>query len=484
MKKKFDNHAQYIKYKVLKEVIRSQKNKNLINDLLTIPEKIIPGPEAETRCCIYKERAIINERVKHVLNKSNNQIVNIIDLACDECPVYRFSVTEACRGCLAHHCMENCPVGAIEIINKRAHINQDKCIECGKCSNVCPFEAISDVKRPCITSCKVGALNIDTQTKKAIIDKDVCINCGACVSRCPFGAITDKSDVLDVMKMINESENNKKYKVYCIVAPAIAAQFLDVEIDKIVTAIKKLGFYEVVEAAIGADIVANYESKLLEQELKHKKFITSSCCPAFVSYIKLKYPELVENISTSVSPMIATARLIRNTDSNAKIVFIGPCVAKKEEITYTNFKDDIQYAISFEELQAFLDAYEIDPIKCEGSPLDNASYFGRIFAHSGGVTEAIINSINEQNLNIDLKPIICNGLEECDKALRLAKVDRLNGNFIEGMACKGGCVNGPVSLFKKPTGNNIINNHANTAKEKTIKNSLRVFDLDNISLEL
>ena len=142
MKKKFDNHAQYIKYKVLKEVIRSEKAGNLTNELLIIPEKIIPGPDAGTRCCIYKERAIINERIKHVLYSFNDQVVNTINLACDECPVYRFSVTEACRGCLAHHCRENCPVGAIEIINKRAHINQEKWKECGKCSADSPYEAI------------------------------------------------------------------------------------------------------------------------------------------------------------------------------------------------------------------------------------------------------------------------------------------------------------------------------------------------------
>lgn len=484
MKKKFDNQAQYFKYKVLKEIIKSEKNKNLIKDLLVIPQRIIPGPIAETRCCVYKERAIINERVKSVIYEYNDQIVNVIDLACDECPVYRFSVTEACRGCLAHHCRENCPVDAIEIVDKRAYINQEKCIECGKCRSVCPFEAISDVKRPCITSCKVKALKIDTDTKKAIIDKDGCINCGACVSRCPFGAITDKSHILDIMKMLDHSENNTKYKVYCIVAPAISAQFPDAEIDNIVTAIKKLGFYQVVEAALGADIVANYEARLLEKELKHKKFVTSSCCPAFVDYIKTQYPELIGNISTSVSPMIATARLIRETDPDAKIIFIGPCVAKKAEATYENLKDDIQYVIGFEELLAFLDAYEIEPSECEGSPLDNASYYGRIFARSGGVTEAIKNSISEQKLDVELMPVVCDGLEECDKALRLAKLGRLNGNFIEGMACKGGCVNGPLSLFKKTSGTNIINSHANTAKEKTISDSLRVFDLDKINLEL
>lgn len=483
MKKKFDNQAQYIKYKVLKEIIKAKKNNSLLGDLFSIPEKIIPGPEAETRCCIYKERAIITERINCVINNVTDKNVSVINLACDECPVYRFSVTEACRGCLAHHCRENCPVGAIEIINKRAHIDQDKCIECGKCKSVCPYEAISDVKRPCKTACKTDALNIDPETKKAIIEYEKCINCGACISRCPFGAITDKSHILDIMKLIDKSVNNTNYKVYGIIAPAISAQG-KVEIDNIISAVKKLGFYEVVEAAFGADLVAAYEAKLLEEELKHKKFITSSCCPAFVSYIKLKYPELSGNISTAVSPMIATARIIKKADPDAKIVFIGPCVAKKTEIKQENFKDDIEYAMSFEELQAFLDAYDINPEECESSPLDNASYFARIFARSGGVSEAIKNEIKAKNLDVELKPVICNGLEECDKALKMAKLGRLNGNFIEGMACKGGCVNGPVSLFKKTTGTSVINNSAEAAKNKCVKSTFQDMKLSDINLEV
>lgn len=484
MKKKFDNQAQYIKYKVIKEVIKSKSHNSLMKDILSIPAKIIPGPIAETRCCIYKERAIISDRIKYVIDNDKKNVVNVIDLACDECPLYRFSVTEACRGCLAHHCRENCPAGAIEIINKRAHINQEKCLECGKCAAVCPFEAISDVKRPCKTACKTNALSFDQDTKKSVIDYSKCIDCGACVSRCPFGAIADKSHVIEIMDILNNSKKNTSYKVYCIVAPAVAAQYPETGIENIVTAIKKLGFYQVVEAAIGADIVANYESRLLEQELQHKKFITSSCCPAFVSYIRVKYPELVENISTSVSPMIATARLIRSQDSSAKIIFVGPCIAKKAEIEQDDLKDEIQYTMSFEELFSFLDAYEIDPMECEASPLDNASYHGRIFARTGGVTEAIKNSILEQNLIFDLKPVVCDGLEECDKALKLAKVGKLNGNFIEGMACKGGCVNGPVSMFKKQTGAAVINSQANNAMNKSVNNLLNNYNLDNLNLEI
>lgn len=482
--KKFDNHVQYVKYKVIKEIIKAELNGNLVGELLTLPKRIIPGPKAESACCIYKERAIASERIKQVFYEYSDHIVNVIDIACDECPVNRFSVTEACRGCLAHPCRENCPVGAIEFVNKRAYINQDKCIECGRCSSVCPFEAISDVKRPCKTSCKIDALNIDPATKKATIDYDKCVNCGACVSRCPFGAITDKSHILEIIRMLRRSENNTKYKVYCIVAPAIAAQFPDTTIENIVCAVKRLGFYEVIEAAVGADIVANYESRLLNEELKHKKFVTSSCCPAFVSYIKRKYPELKDNISSSVSPMIAVARLIKQTDPTSRTIFIGPCIAKKAEAKYAEFKDDIDYAMGFEELQAFLDATDVDPAECESRPLENASYFGRIFARSGGVTEAIKQAVAEQGLEVELKPVVCDGIDECDKALKLAKLGKLPGNFIEGMMCKGGCVNGPVSLFKKPTGAAVINKYGQCAKERTIRDSIRVFDLDSLNMDV
>jgi [FeFe] hydrogenase (group B1/B3) len=481
--KKFDNHVQYIKYSVLKEVVKSELKDNLLNDLLNIPKKIAVGPKPQIRCCIYKERAIVSERIKHILYEFNDHVVNTIELACDECPVNRFSVTEACRGCLAHHCIDNCPVGAITIIDKKANIDHEKCIECGKCYNSCLFDAISDVKRPCHKSCKVDAIKIDPVTKKAIIDYDKCIACGACVLKCPFGAITDKSHILEIVRLIKKSENNTNYKVYCVIAPAIAAQFPQNTIEQVIEALKQLGFYDVIEAAIGADIVAQHETSQLIEELKHKKFITSSCCPAFVSLIRKKYKELEDNISTAVSPMIAAARLIKHTDPNAKIIFIGPCVAKKEEVRYEEYKNDIDFAMSFEELQAFLDAKEIDVSACEEKPLDNASKFGRIFARSGGLTEAVKHVIEDNNYDVELKPVICNGLAECEKALKLAKVGKLDGNFIEGMVCEGGCVNGPLSLNRKPSNTMCINKYAERAKEKSVKDSIRVFDIDEINLD-
>jgi [FeFe] hydrogenase (group B1/B3) len=484
--RKFENHVQYIKYSVLKEVAKSKYNNTLEKDLLDIPEKIIEGEEAVTRCCVYKERAIIKERVKLALggNKDNPNLIEVLNIACDDCHINKYIVTDACRGCLAHKCVTSCKFDAIDIVNQKSQINTDKCKECGQCVKNCPYNAIVEVKRPCIKSCEAGAIIIDPETKLASIDYEKCVQCGSCVYQCPFGAIMDKSYILDVIDLLSESNNNKDYKVYAIIAPAISSQFTYAKIEQVITGIKKLGFHSVVEAALGADIIANYEAKQVVKELDELDFITTSCCPAFVEYIKKEYPKLVPNVSNAVSPMIATARLIKQTDPDAKIVFIGPCIGKKEEARKDEFKNDIDYVITFEELQAFLDAKEIKVEECEEGVLDNASYFGRIFARSGGVTEAIKHVATNEEFDKEIEPVVCDGLEECKKALTMANLNRLKGNFIEGMACKGGCISGPASLSHGVRDKREVDNYANLSLEKNIKNSIRVLNTGELNLDV
>ncbi len=480
--RKFENDVQLIKYEVLKEVAILAMEDNLEGGFSHIPQKISPGPKPRTRCCVYKERAIIEERVKIAMggNKDNKNNIEVIDIACDECPINRYTVTEACRGCLAKWCQETCPVDAIFYVGNRAYINNQKCIECGKCKNVCPYNAISDVMRPCRKACEAGALYIN-KDKKVIIDNEKCIQCGACVYKCPFGAVMDKSYIVDVIKLIKEAKKNK-INVYAIIAPAISSQFTYVSIGQLVKGIKMLGFHDVVEVALGADMVALHESKEVEKEIGEKKVITSSCCPAFVSYIKKNYPELNDRISNSVSPMIAISRLIKQMDDKAKVVFIGPCTAKKHEINEEDVKGSTDYVITFEELTAMIDAAGINLEECKEESLNNASFFGRIFARSGGLTESIKHVIEKEKLNIDFKPIVCDGLVECDKALKLTKLDRLKGNFIEGMACKGGCIGGAASIHHGQKDRNEVDKYGKLAIEKNIRDSLRVIDMENISL--
>lgn len=484
---KFESNVQYIKYLVNKEVSKRFFENTLENTLesyVDIAEKIIPGPKAMFRCCIYKERHIIEERVKVSLEprKDDENVIKVLSSACDECPVDRFVVTEACRGCMAHKCFENCPKNAITIVNHRAYINQELCIECGKCKAVCPFNAISEVKRPCIRSCPTGAVSMD-ENKKAQIDNNKCVSCGSCVYQCPFGAIIDKPFIVEVLNLIKNSSNNTNYKVIALIAPAISSQFTEVPLGKVVTAIKELGFYDVYEAALGADIVALHEAEEFCETVGEKGWKTTSCCPAFVSYVQKTYPQYMENVSTTVSPMIAAARLIKSIEKDAKVVFIGPCTAKKMEIRQEDIKDAVEEVLTFEELRSLFDAKEIKLAECEESELANASYFGRIFGRTGGVTDAVLSAKESKNLDVEVKPVKCNGLDECIKNFKLASFGRLPGNFVEGMACKGGCAGGAASISHDARAVNDVEKYGKNATYAKSLDAIEKYDLSTINLE-
>lgn len=272
---KFDTKVQYLKYKALKEVAALAWEGKLLENVMSLPEKIIPGKQPTMRCCVYKERAIMGERVKIAMggDRDNPNVIEVIEIACDECPVGGYEVTNACRGCLAHRCKEACKFGAITFDdNHVAHIDKSKCKECGSCARVCPYTAIVSKKRPCQNACKVKAISMN-EDKAATIDNSKCIACGACVYQCPFGAISDKSYILDAIDIIKKSKENTEYKVYAVVAPSISSQFTYAKLGQVITGLKKLGFYTVIEAALGADMVADAESR----ELAEKKFLTSSC---------------------------------------------------------------------------------------------------------------------------------------------------------------------------------------------------------------
>ncbi|MCD7727204.1 MAG: 4Fe-4S dicluster domain-containing protein [Ruminococcus sp.] len=470
--RKFDTQVQYLKYKVLREVARHAWDDNLVFEHFNdIAKTVVKGKEPTMRCCIYKERAIVSERIKLACggDKSNPNVIEVIDIACDECPLGGYKVTESCRGCIAHRCEDACKVGAISFDkNQKAVIDKDKCVNCGKCAAACPYSAIQDFKRPCERSCKVGAISMDKETYAASIDNDKCISCGACVYMCPFGACMDKSSITDVIKILKESDGNKNYKVYAVTAPAINAQFTYAKTGQVVAAIKKLGFHSVVEAALGADMVALEESA----ELAEKGFLTTSCCPAFVEYIHKFYPTLVPNISHNLSPMAKISQYIKTIDPTSKIVFIGPCTAKKMEIKRDEVKDLVDYVLTFEELQALIDSRDIPIAELEEEALDNASYFGRIFARSGGVTDAVKQAVKEQNLDIELNPAVCNGIEECKKALLLASKGIRKNNFIEGMACVGGCIGGAGNLTHEEKDAKQVDKYAEQALEKTISDAV------------
>ena len=470
--RKFDTKVQHLKYKVLREVAKLAWNDTLLDNLLDIPTTIVPGNTPTMRCCVYKERAILTERMKIAMggDSDNPNVIEVIEIACDECPMGGYEVTNACRGCLAHRCEDVCRFGALSFDeNHVAHIDKTKCKECGSCAKVCPYSAIISRRRPCENACKIKAIHMN-ENKAAAIDNSKCISCGACVYQCPFGAITDKSFILDAIDIIKKSENNTKYKVFAVIAPSISSQFTYAKLGQVISGLKKLGFHTVVEAALGADMVAYAESA----ELAEKGFLTSSCCPAFVSYIEKSFPDLLPFVSHNLSPMATIAKYIKEHEAPAKVVFIGPCTAKKAEVQKPEVAQYVDVAMTFEELQALFDSREIDITGLEEDVLDNASYFGRIFARCGGLADAVAEALKEQGKSFDLKPCSCDGIEQCRMALLKASKGVLNENFIEGMACIGGCIGGAGCLTHGEKNKNEVNKYGMEAKEKTITEAISV----------
>lgn len=470
--RKFDTKVQYLKYKVLREVARQAWQDTLLENVLDIPKIIVPGKQPTMRCCVYKERAILAERVKLAMGGSadNPNVIEVIDIACDECPVGGYEVTNACRGCLAHRCEDVCRRGAISFDeNHVAHIDKTKCVECGQCAKVCPYTAIVSRKRPCQNACKVKAISMNEE-KAATIDNGKCIACGACVYQCPFGAIMDKSYMLNVIDLLRKSGQGRSYKLYAIVAPSISSQFNYARLGQVISGLKALGFHTVVEAALGADMVAEAESR----ELAEKGFLTSSCCPAFVTYIRQSFPQLLPMVSHNLSPMAAIARFIKETTPDAKTIFIGPCTAKKAEAQLDTVKPYIDAVLTFEELQALFDSRDLDITTLPEDVLDNASYFGRIFARSGGLSDAVAEGLKEQNIDFDLKPCVCDGIEACRMALLKKSKNALDANFIEGMACLGGCIGGAGCLTHGEKNKAEVDKYGREAYEKTIADATSV----------
>ncbi len=468
--RKFDTKVQHLKYKVLREVARLAWNDSLLENILNIPETIVPGKTPTMRCCVYKERAIVAERVKLAMggNTANPNIIEVIEIACDECPAAGYEVTDSCRGCLAHRCEDVCKRGAISFdSNHVAHIDKSKCVECGQCAKVCPYTAIANRKRPCQNACKVKAVSIN-ENNAACIDSSKCTECGACVYQCPFGAMMDKSFILDVVSLLKESEREKNSKVYAVVAPSISSQFSYAKLGQVITGIKQLGFHTVVEAALGADMVSLEESK----ELVEKGFLTSSCCPAFKSYIKSAFPDLAQYISHNPSPMTMIAKYIKEHTPDAKVVFIGPCTAKKSEQKDEEVKKYVDAVLTFEELQALIDSKDIDLTQLDEDVLDNASYFGRIFARSGGLSDAVAEALKEQNIEFDLKANVCDGIEACRTALLKKNKNLLDANFIEGMACTGGCIGGAGCLTHGEKNKAQVDIYGKEALEKNIMDAV------------
>ena len=468
--RQYETKVQQLKDQVLTAVAHLAWNDKLqTNELLDIPEEIVPGPEAHMRCCIYKERAVVTSRVKMAMggDRANPNMVEVLPIACDECPVTEISVGPSCRGCIAHRCVEACPKGAIRIENHRSVIDHSKCVLCGKCIEACPYGAITKNMRPCERGCPVKAITMGPD-RKATIDVNKCISCGQCVIQCPFGAVMDKSYIVDVIQMLLGAEKWGLH-VYAILAPSFVGQF-DCTPGQMAAALKEIGFYDVAEVALGADLTAQAEAAEFEE--RGGGPMTSSCCPAFVAFVERHMPDQVPLVSTTPSPMVMLGRNIKDRDPLARVVFIGPCVAKKREAHLGRTRSSVDLVLTFEELYSMMTAKGIDVSKMPEAPLDQASGFGRSFAASGGVAAAVGQALKEMDSKVEARTLPCSGIEECRIALLKMNKGVLPENFIEGMACQGGCVQGPAVIMRSPKNKAEVAKHAKQAGDRTINGAV------------
>ncbi len=494
----FETQLKRLKHEVLTAVARLSIEENLTKENIEkIPYEIIKGEKARYRCCVYKEREVVLERAQLALSLTPNskygdinpdsvsldtdeQIIYIVEAACDRCPINEFTVTELCRGCLAHRCKEACKFGAISYINGRAYINHDLCKACGMCKSSCQYDAISEVVRPCKSVCPTGALDFNRNTMKAMIHEDNCINCGACMSACPFGAISDKSLIAPVAKKLAKKEN-----MYAIVAPAITGQIdSNITYGQLKNAIKSLGFVDMIEASCGADAVTVHESNELIERIKSgDNYMTNSCCPGFFKYIEKMFPDEKDRISSTVSPMVATGRLVKKIDSDAKVIFIGPCTAKKSEATEISLKDSVDYVLTFEELMALFEAFNIDLSKCSNEDINDGSIFGRGFGASGGLAKSVQNYIAEKGLSFDFELIKVSGPRQIKKTMTMAKLGRLEGNFIEGMMCEEGCINGAGKFLSGVKAKNTFDRKNGQSTKKSVLSNDKIKEFEDVNLE-
>ncbi|MBQ0064529.1 MAG: 4Fe-4S dicluster domain-containing protein [Firmicutes bacterium] len=451
-----------------------------------IPYEILPGTKAKYRNSIFLERAVIGERLRLGMGLPLREmgeygalsdgieestiakkyydapLINIIKFACNGCPEKKVIVTNMCQGCLSHQCSEVCPKKAITIVNGRSTINEDLCIKCGRCMDACPYHAITKIERPCAVNCGMNAI-ISDEEGKAQINYDKCVSCGQCLVNCPFGAIVDKGQIFQTIYAMKEG-----YEVIAAVAPAFVGQFgAKVTPEKMKTALLELGFADVVEVAIGADLCTIEEAEDFLNKVPEKQpFMATSCCPAWSVMAKKEFPQFAPYISMALTPMVYTARLIKKDKPNAKVVFIGPCAAKKLEASRRTIRSDVDFVLTFEEVMGMFEAKAIQLEQVvESEKMVEGSNTGREFAVSGGVAKAVKSLINKNHPGLEVKVQAAEGLKNCRTMLMMAKAGRLNGYLLEGMACPGGCVAGagtlqPITkstaLVKKYAGENAL----------------------------
>nr|AIW52595.1 Fe-only hydrogenase 1 [Mastigamoeba balamuthi] len=429
-----------------------------------IPIEMRPKTSASYRCCLYKDRAMIRFQIMAALGfrvereedetrtlasyvaealqrrreTIGGPVLTVLEEACHRCTMQQYFVTDACQGCLARPCAVGCPKKAISHVNGRAVIDTQACIKCGKCMQVCPYHAIVNVPIPCVEACPVGAITPLPDGGKHF-DWGKCINCGKCQKACPFGAVMTRSFMLDVMRALQ----NPAEKVVALVAPAVAGHMGNTAIWSILAGLKRAGFAEALEVSIGADTTSENEAREFEERFgegappQKLSFMTTSCCPAYVSCIRKHATEIEDAVSHTRSPMHYTAKLAKERWPGCTTVFIGPCTAKIHEAQIDEYTD---FALTVIETLSLLRGRGVALDNSQAPPADYecGSFEARNYPLTAGVAGAVAAITTAK-----VVPVLIDGLNVAAvKKLKSFAKNPPAGNLVEVMACEGGCVAG------------------------------------------
>ena len=470
----FVNNTMIVRRVLMSKLIAHYKAGTLVSDIDRIPIQMSPkNAQARGRCCIHKERAVLKYKMLPILGypivededelkplsayakdaidrkETSKTILTVVDEACTACVKTNYVVTNLCKGCVARSCYMNCPKDAISFMdNGQAHINHAKCINCGICKEACMYHSIVYIPVPCEEVCPVKAIQKDENGIEHI-DEDKCIYCGKCINACPFGSIYEVSQVFDILNALERGE-----QLVAIMAPSIMSQFNN-SLSEIAAAVEKIGFVEAIEVAHGAMETTRREGAELQEKLEAgQQFMTTSCCPSYIELVNKHLKEIKPFVSHTGSPMYYTIEMAKAKYPEAKVVFIGPCVGKRKEVMD---HPDIDYILTFEEIDTLFTGLNIE-LETVDTEKEAAPMSGRGFARAGGV----INAVQTMYPNLGVKPVqVANLNKKNVSLLRAYAKGKAPGNFIEVMACEGGCISGPCGkvdikqaekFFKKAMG--------------------------------
>lgn len=324
-----------------------------------------------------------------------------------------------------------------------------------------------DCEHACQNSCIFDAI-VTGEDGSMEIDPALCTGCAACIEACRMERLTASRDILPAMKAVREAQG----PAYVLVAPAFMGQFSpEVTPGKLRSAFKALGFAGMIEVALFADILTLKEALEFDRHILNDGDyqLTSCCCPMWIAMIRKIYHQLMPHVPGSVSPMIACARTIKTLHPEAKTIFIGPCLAKKSEAKEPDLAGAVDFVLTFQEVQKIFSFARIDPAELPEDDRDHSSRAGRIYARSGGVSEAVTGTVERlhPHRKIAVRAQQADGVPACKEMIRQLLDNETDANFFEGMGCIGGCVGGPKALIGRDTGREHVNRYGEEAAYPT-----------------